>query len=116
MTPDTRHLVSAQRLASMKDGAILINTARGGLVDEQAMINELDSGRLYAGLDVFEEEPLPKESPLMGLDNVVLAPHLGSATAATRQAMMERALANVVAGFSGEPIPFCVNPVVYKKR
>jgi lactate dehydrogenase-like 2-hydroxyacid dehydrogenase len=99
----------------MKDSAILINTARGGLVDEQALINELDSGRLYAGLDVFEEEPLPKESPLMGLDNVVLAPHLGSATAATRQAMMERALANLEAGFSDEPIPFCVNPDVYKK-
>lgn len=115
MTSDTRHLVSAQRLASMKDSAILINTARGGLVDEQALINELDSGRLYAGLDVSEEEPLPKESPLMGLDNVVLAPHLGSATVATRQAMMERALANLEAGFSDEPIPFCVNPDVYKK-
>lgn len=113
LTPDTRHLVSAERLARMKDGAALINTARGGLVDEQALINELDSGRLRAGLDVFEQEPLPLDSPLLGLRNAVVTPHLGSATAATRQAMMERALTNLVAGLSGERLPFCANPAVY---
>ena len=112
-TSETRHLVSAKRLASMRDGATLINTARGSLVDESALINELDSGRLRAGLDVFETEPLPSDSPLIGLNNAVLAPHLGSATAATRQAMMERALGNLVAGLTGEPMPFCANPAVY---
>lgn len=112
-TPETRYLVSAERLASMPDGATLINTARGSLVDESALINELDSGRLRAGLDVFETEPLPSDSPLISLNNAVLVPHLGSATAATRQAMMERALGNLMAGLAGKPMPFCANPAVY---
>ena len=113
LTEDTRHLVSAERLAQMKDGATLINTARGGLVDEEALINELDSGRLRAGLDVFEQEPLPLDSPLLGLRNAVLVPHLGSATAATRQAMVERAMANLQAGLRDEQVPFCANASVY---
>lgn len=113
LTPETHHLVSADRLASMKDGAILINTARGGLVDEGALITELHNGRLRAGLDVFEQEPLSPESPLLGLDNVVLVPHLGSATAATRQAMVRLALGNLIAGMTGQPLPHCANPGVY---
>jgi len=112
-TPETHHLVNAARLAQMKDGAILINTARGALVDEQALINELDSGRLRAGLDVFEQEPLPTDSPLLAMKNAVLVPHLGSATAATRQDMMACALNNLVAGLAGEPMPYCANPDVY---
>jgi len=116
LTPDTHHLVSAERLASMKDGAILINTARGGLVDEDALINELDAGRLRAGLDVFDQEPLPQDSPLMALDSVVMLPHLGSATADTRRAMMERAMANLQAGLSDQALPFCANPGVYEGR
>ncbi len=115
-TSETQHLVSAKRLAQMKDGAILINTARGSLVDEQALINELDSGRLRAGLDVFEQEPLPVDSPLLKLNNAVLVPHLGSATAATRQAMMERAMANLTAGLGGEQLPYCANPEVYEQQ
>lgn len=113
MTTETYHLVSAERLAKLKDGAILINTARGGLIDEPALVRELVAGRLTAGLDVFEREPLSADSPLMSLENVVLAPHLGSATAATRQAMLERALINLIAGLEGSPLPFCVNPEVY---
>lgn len=113
LTPDTRHLVSAERLAQMKDGATLINTARGGLVDEQALVNELDSGRLRAGLDVYEQEPLAADSPLLRLENAVLAPHLGSATGATRQAMMERAMTNLAAGLGGEQVPYCANSEVY---
>ncbi len=116
LTKDTQHVVSAQRLAQMKDGAILINTARGGLVDEQALVNELDSGRLYAGLDVFDREPLSLDSPLLRLENTVLTPHLGSATAATRQAMMACAIENLVAGLMGARLPCCVNPTVYENR
>lgn len=112
-TPETHHLVSAERLAAMRDGATLINTARGSLVDEAALIKELESGRLRAGLDVFEIEPLPSDCPLLGLRNAVLAPHVGSATAATREAMWERAMINLIAGLSGESMPFCANPEVY---
>ena len=105
-TPETHHLVNAQRLASMQDGAILINTARGAIVDESALISELSSGRLRAGLDVFADEPLPQDSPLTHLKNVVLTPHLGSATAATRRAMVERALENLFTGMAGHPPPW----------
>lgn len=113
LVPQTRNLVDARRLGLMRDGATLINTARGGLVDETALAAELGSGRLRAGLDVFATEPLAPASPLLALDNVVLAPHLGSATAATRHAMMERAITNLVAGLFGERLPFCANPAVY---
>lgn len=114
LTADTHHLVSAARLARMKDGAILVNTARGGLVDESALIAELHKGRLRAGLDVFEQEPLASDSPLLHLDNVVMVPHLGSATAATRQAMVRLALDNLIAGLAGQPLPHCANPSVYR--
>ena len=109
-TPDTYHLVNAARLAAMRDGAILINTARGAIVDESALVRELASGRLRAGLDVFDEEPLAENSPLMQLDNVVLTPHLGSATRATREAMIQRALENLSAGMAGEALPWQVKP------
>lgn len=114
LTPDTKGFVSAERLASMKDGATLINTGRGALVDEDALATELKSGRLRAGLDVYVQEPLPANSPLMdNIDNVVLCPHLGSATGATRQAMLMRALENLKAGMSGQRVPYCANPEVY---
>jgi len=112
-TPETRHLVSAQRLALMKPGAVIINTARGSVIDESALITALLKGKIRAGLDVYEQEPLAKDSPLLAMENVVLMPHLGSATAATRQAMMERAHANLVAGLEGKPLPWCANPEVY---
>jgi glyoxylate reductase len=111
--PETHHLVSADRLALMKPGAVIINTARGSVIDESALIKTLSEGKIRAGLDVYEQEPVAKDSPLLAMDNVVLMPHLGSATAATRQAMMERALTNLVAGLSGKPLPWCANPEVY---
>lgn len=112
-TAETRHLVSAERLALMKPGAVIVNTARGSVIDEAALIDALSSGKIRAGLDVYEQEPLAQDSPLLSMDNVVLMPHLGSATAATRQAMMERAYANLVAGLEGKPLPWCANPEVY---
>jgi len=102
-TPETRHLIDARRLALMKRGAFLINTARGDIVDEAALVEALKRGTIAgAALDVFEREPLvPPE--LRTLENVVLLPHLGSATAETRAAMGLRALENLTAFFAGAP-------------
>ena len=113
LTPETFQIASRKRLASMRSGATLINTGRGALVDEEALIEELSSGRLRAGLDVFKTEPLPADHPLLSLDNAVLLPHVGSATLTTRMAMVTRALKNLRAGMSGEPLSFCANPEVY---
>ena len=102
---ETEGLIGEAALAAMKPGAYLINTARGGIVDHAALASALREGRLGgAGLDVYPAEPqVPQE--LLGLENVVLLPHLGSATRETRTAMGERALANVVAWAEGEPLP-----------
>ena len=113
LTAETTHIASRSRLASMPTGAALINTGRGLLVDERALLEELAAGRLKAGLDVFEVEPLPSDHPFLSLNNVVLLPHVGSATASTRLAMVTRALENLHAGMSGERLPFCANPQVY---
>jgi len=103
-TPETRHLMNAERLARLKPGAFLINTARGDVVDEAALVAALRSGRLAgAGLDVFEREP--QVSPeLLAMENVVLLPHLGSATQETRVAMGMRALENLRLFFRGAPL------------
>jgi lactate dehydrogenase-like 2-hydroxyacid dehydrogenase len=101
--PETRHMINAKSLALMPRHAILVNTARGDLVDEAALVEALKNGTIAgAGLDVFEQEP--KIHPgLLALDNVVLLPHLGSASTETRVAMGERALSNLEAFFSGHP-------------
>jgi lactate dehydrogenase-like 2-hydroxyacid dehydrogenase len=102
---ETRRMLDARRIGLMRHGAILVNTARGDLVDEAALVQALESGALSAaGLDVFEREPFVSER-LLGLRNVVLLPHLGSATTASRVAMGERVLANLDAFFRGEPPP-----------
>jgi lactate dehydrogenase-like 2-hydroxyacid dehydrogenase len=103
-TPETRHLMNAERLGRLKPGAYLINTARGDVVDEAALVAALRSGRLAgAGLDVFEREP--QVSPeLLAMENVVLLPHLGSATRETRVAMGMRALENLRLFFRGAPL------------
>jgi len=101
----TRRMIDARRFESMRPGAILVNTARGDLVDESALADSLERGHLgAAGLDVFEREPDVSER-LLGLHNVVLLPHLGSATIASRVAMGERVLTNLDAFFRGMPPP-----------
>lgn len=101
LTPETRGLVDAGRLARLRNGACLVNTARGEIVDQRALVAELASGRLRAGLDVFVDEPrVPPE--LLGLENVVLTPHLGSATRQTREAMTRLAVDNLKAVQRGE--------------
>ncbi|MGH7703256.1 MAG: 2-hydroxyacid dehydrogenase [Gemmatimonadales bacterium] len=100
-TPETRHLINAERLRLMKPGAFLVNTARGDVVDEAALVAALQGGRLAgAGLDVYEREPAIPPG-LIAMENVVLFPHLGSATVETRIALGMRALENLQAFFSG---------------
>jgi glyoxylate reductase len=107
LTDDTRGFIDARRLALMRDGTCLVNTSRGQVVDEPALVAELVSGRLRAGLDVFANEPdVPRE--LFDLDNVVMTPHLGTATQATREAMTRVLVDNLLAVERGEEPP---NPV-----
>lgn len=113
LTPETRHLVDAARLALMKPTATLVNTARGPVVDEAALVEALRDGIIAgAGLDVTEVEPLPPDSPLPGLANCVVVPHIGSATVPTRTLMARRAVENAIAGLDGRPLPYTVNPEV----
>jgi lactate dehydrogenase-like 2-hydroxyacid dehydrogenase len=102
--PDTHHLINAARLRLMKRSAVLINTARGSVVDESALVQALAERRIAAaGLDVYEQEPRIHPG-LLGLENVVLLPHLGSATEETRIAMGLRVAENVEAFFSNKPL------------
>lgn len=110
----TRNLLDAERIATMKPGAVLVNTARGGIVDERALAEALVRGDLYAaGIDVFEREPLPADNPLVHLPNVILTPHIGSATTLTRARMADLAVDNLIAALTGQPMPHCVNSEVY---
>ena len=103
LTPETHGLVDARRLSLLRDGTSFVNTARGEIVDEPALVAELVSGRLRAGLDVFAHEPnVPAE--LLRLQNVVLTPHLGSATRQTREAMTRIVVDNVLAFERGDPL------------
>jgi glyoxylate reductase len=116
LTEQTRGLIDARAIARMKPGAILINTARGGIVDEAALALAIREGRLGgAGLDVFASEPLGNESLLAQLREVVLAPHIGSASVATRARMAELAVNNLLAGLRGERMQHCANPAVYDR-
>jgi glyoxylate reductase len=108
LSQETVGLISRERLALLRDGATFVNTARGAVVDEAALVDELVSGRITAGLDVFAHEPQVPES-LYGLDNVVLTPHIASGTVETRAAMTRAVVDNVLAFMRGEPLP---NPVV----
>lgn len=110
LLPETRHLVNADFLSKMKPSAILVNTARGGVVDQVALYNALKSKQIFtAALDVTDPEPLPMDSPLLELDNCIIVPHLGSASKWTRDQMSKLAAENLIAGLKGERLPNCVN-------
>lgn len=102
----SRKLIGEAELAAMKPGALLVNTARGGLVDQDALVDALERGHLGgAGLDVTTPEPLPPHDPLLELPNVLVLPHIGSATVAARNRMTELAVGNVLAALEGDPLP-----------
>ena len=105
LTAQTRGMIGRRELGLMKKSAVLVNAARGGVVNHDALLETLQSGGLHAAaLDVTEPEPLPRDHPLLALDNVVIIPHLGSATHQTRQAMAERSVGNLLAGLEGREL------------
>jgi D-3-phosphoglycerate dehydrogenase len=115
LTARTRKLIGAAELSLLPAQAILINTARGEVVDEAALVAALKNGRLFAaGLDTFAEEPLPPDSPLANIPNVILTPHTGAATSAALDAMAEGAAANVLGFLLGDQVDaaYCINPEV----
>jgi glyoxylate reductase len=114
-TSETQHLIGERELRMMKKGSILVNTSRGQVVDQDALYRALASGHLGgAGLDVFREEPIPKDSPLISLPNVVLVPHIGSASKNTRATMAIMCAKNIIAALNGEKLPNIVNPEAFE--
>jgi glyoxylate reductase len=106
LTPETRHLIGREQLRMMRPTSFLINVARGGVVDHDALVEALQGGWIAgAAVDVTEPEPLPRDHPLLKLDNVVIAPHLGSATRQTRFNMAKRTVDNLLAGLTAQPLP-----------
>lgn len=117
LTPETRNLIGKREFELMKPTAIFVNGSRGATVDEEALVEALQTGQIRAaGLDVFVQEPLPADHPLTRLDNVVLAPHIGSATHETRLKMAMLAATNLVAGLKGHTPPTLINPEVLQDR
>jgi glyoxylate reductase len=117
LTPETRHLIGERELGLMKRTAVLVNVARGPIVDQRALYRALVDNKIWAaGLDVFETEPVPMDEPLLKLDNVVMPPHLGSASVATRIKMAATAAENCLAGVRGEIPPNVVNPEALERR
>lgn len=111
LNDDTFHLIGEREFELMGPDSYLINSSRGPVVDEAALYHALKNDTIRgAALDVTEEEPIPDDSPLLELDNVVIVPHIGSASRQTRNKMARMAAANLIAGLKGEPLPNCVNP------
>ena len=116
LSPETHHLINAERLAKMKSTAVLVNTSRGPVIDEVALAQALKEGQIFAaGLDVFEKEP-EVHPDLLDLENVVVIPHLGSATVDTRIAMGLLAAENLIAALEGRQPPTLLNPEIWEQR
>jgi phosphoglycerate dehydrogenase-like enzyme len=114
LTVETRGLIGERELRLMKPSAVLVNTSRGPVVDQAALAAALAQGRIFAaGLDVAAIEPIPPDEPLLRLPNCIVLPHIGSASLATRSAMVELAVDNILAGLAGDRLPRCANPQVY---
>eukprot|EP00055_Hartaetosiga_balthica_P000394 m.136444 g.136444 ORF g.136444 m.136444 type:complete len:329 (-) comp10672_c0_seq1:138-1124(-) len=110
LTPETKHLFNAEAFKKMKPNAILVNTARGGCVDQDALVEALQTGEIQAaGLDVTTPEPLPTDHPLFQLDNCIITPHIGSASVECRTVMSVLAVENALAGMTGSTMPAQVN-------
>lgn len=114
LTAATERLIDARALARMKPTAILVNTARGPVVDQAALYDALVSGQIaYAALDVTDPEPIAPDDPLLSLDNCLIVPHIASSSVATRTRMAVMAAENLIAGLKGDRLPHCANPQVY---
>jgi len=114
LTEKTRRMVNADFLAKMKPNSILVNTSRGGVVDQAALYDALKARKIFAAaLDVTDPEPLPTDNPLLELENCLIVPHLGSASQHTRDMMSLLAAENLIAGLKGKRLPNCVNPEIY---
>jgi glyoxylate reductase len=117
LTPETRHMINEERLRRMKRTALLVNTARGAVVDTEALVRALREGWIAgAALDVFEEEPLNPNHPLTAFKNVILTPHIASATYEARRKMAELTVENLIAFYEGRIPPTLVNQEVVKVR
>ena len=115
LTEKTKNLIDEKECQKMKPSAILINAARGPVVNTSALLRALKNGQIRAaGLDVTDPEPLPPDHPLFELDNCLITPHIGSATIQTRKTMALMAIENLKAGLMGTQLPFCVNPEIYQ--
>jgi len=113
LLPQTHHLIGATEFAMMKPTAVFINTSRGPVVDQKALYEALKSGRIFAAaIDVTEVEPISPDDALLALDNVIITPHIASASFTTREKMALMAAENLLAGLRGETPPNCVNPEV----
>jgi glyoxylate reductase len=111
LSPETRHMIGREQLQQMKSTAILINTARGPVVDPDALAWALENHVIAAAaLDVTEPEPIPHNSPLLKLENIIITPHIASASKATRVRMAQMAVDNLLAGLNGDPLPNQANP------
>src|SRR5699024_1217756 len=115
VTEQTRHMLDADLSGRLRDGAIVVNTARSAVIDMQALTEELVSGRLSAGLDVFDVEPLPADSPLYGLDNVLITPHVAGGTVEARFAQGAGVTEEIAAHLAGEPMRYEVTPEIYHR-
>ena len=115
LTPQTNHFIGEKQLNMMKTSSILVNLSRGPVVDTDALCQALTKGTIAgAGLDVFDPEPVPTDHPILGLDNVVVLPHIGSASNRSRRDMHLLAARNLVAGLNGDRLEECANPDVYE--
>ena len=117
LTPETRHLISTRELELMKPTAVLVNTSRGAVVDQEALREALVSGRIFhVALDVTDPEPIPAGDPLLASDNATVVPHIGSASFATRARMAVLAADNLIAALHGDRPPHPVNPEILERR
>lgn len=116
LTPETKEVFNASAFAKMKPNAIFVNAGRGGIHNETDLLAALEAGTIWgAGLDVTNPEPMDKNNILLTMPNVSVLPHIGSAVKETREAMLELAAKNILAGLKGEKLPACVNPEAYNK-
>ena len=114
---ETHHLIGVPQLAMMKSTAILVNTSRGPIIDQKALYEALKSRQIFAAaVDVTEVEPISPEDPLLTLENIIIVPHIASASFATRTKMATMAAANLIAGLNGQIPPNCVNPEALKRK